>query len=171
MAALTDDFIKVVPHAPEFSRAEGAGSIAIGSESAAFASDGRAIAIGDKAVANGDHSIAIGWMATSVTSTHTGTPALDAVTIGFHAGAYAPSAVALGSGSQASTPFTVSVGGDASIYGPFRRRIVYVADGTDVSDAATVGQLRRTKAELEEQLSALREDYSKLAALLQETAR
>ena len=149
------------------------GSIAMGYSAKASGINGNSIAIGPVAQSLGtestvvgynsrayaDHSVALGDDVTAygLCSVAIGSESYancaNTVSLGAHATANADGSVALGYNSLASSPNTVSVGRFASgspndelNYVPeIKRRIVYVADGIDDSDVATVGQLRNSQ--------------------------
>lgn len=137
------------------SSSSGGGSVAVGSNTTAESDN--TVAIGTGSTVSGtdsDNSVAIGQQ-TNVTgsdsvavgggSSVTGT---DSTALGGNTVVNNDNSVALGSGSNASQDNVVSVGHSATdtdatgtAYGSdLTRRIVNVADGSSVSDAATVGQ-------------------------------
>ncbi|MBK1782335.1 YadA-like family protein, partial [Advenella sp. WQ 585] len=95
---------------------------------AASAAQAGATAVGSGASAAGEGSTAIGLGALATVN--------SSVAVGALAQATATNAVALGAGSVADEANTVSVGSVGN-----ERRITNVANGTKLSDAATVGQL------------------------------
>ena len=123
------------------SKAYGAGAIAIGHGAIAArntnpsTSDtvGNAIALGYKAKALNTEATSLGSQSEASGS--------NSLSLGYAATASGRYSVALGAGSKTSAAGTVSVGsGDADNLQYGYRRIVNVADGTGLQDAATVGQ-------------------------------
>ncbi|MGF6595910.1 autotransporter adhesin [Paraburkholderia sp. GAS448] len=91
-------------------------------------------------VATGDNAIAIGGGALA---THSGS-----VAIGSGARSLFDNSIAIGANSSTSEANTVSIGAPGS-----ERRITNVADGTNVTDAATVGQLTALQKQLAVELT------------------
>ncbi len=107
------------------------------------ASGASSIAIGNTAVASNTSAVAVGQNATA--------DGLEAIAIGFGSSAAGEGSIALGSGSSTldTEKYVVSVGGTkADKSGILTRRIIHVADGADMQDAATVHQLPTNNQEL-----------------------
>ncbi|HGK7302909.1 TPA: YadA-like family protein [Stenotrophomonas maltophilia] len=126
-------------------------AVAIGDSAQASLANEGGTAVGSFAKALGLNSVALGRGA-AVSESATSGFALGSssrvdgngsVAIGAQAWVTAKNSVALGYGSRADEEGTVSVG-NASV----RRRIVNVANGSNATDAATVGQLRGALATL-----------------------
>lgn len=136
-------------------QAKDSGSIAFGIESQSQGSN--ATAIGSKAQATGAQTSAVGQFARALDfrATAYGANAIasanNSSALGGNSRADGIYSVAIGNDSVASEKNTISVGhkvGDTKAYAPdgtydtaLTRRITNVADGKDVTDAATVGQL------------------------------
>ena len=91
-------------------------------------------AIGFYAKAQSDYAIAIGFATVEKAAS-------NSIAIGNDAKASKENSVAIGKGSKATEANTVSVGSGNSSQAYGFRRIVNVADGTAITDAATYGQL------------------------------
>lgn len=119
-----------------------------------------ATALGRNTEANAWGTIAVGWRANA-------TPQ-RAIAIGSSATAGAENSIALGFNSVANLPNTLSVGSTAQL-----RQIVNVADGEQLTDAATIGQLRaallaeseRVTAELSAQSAIIAQLRAEILAL------
>ncbi len=108
------------------------------SQASAFGASAKAngvqsVAVGNSAQADSEHSVAIG---ANAKADYEGNGGTGNVAIGHNASATGKYSVAIGQWSSADEDYTFSVGRDW-----IKRRITNVADGTDIHDAATVGQL------------------------------
>lgn len=130
-------------------------SIAIGADAGAFTGSDT-IAVGSKASANNTGSIALGG-GTVATNVH-------AMALGYGASAAAAGGVAIGSSAKATHSGAVALGensvtavanslsiGSASL----KRRIMYVAPGTDGNDAVNLDQLRATDRKVDGHTASL----------------
>lgn len=130
-------------------------SIAIGADAGAFTGSDT-IAVGSKASANNTGSIALGGgaVATNVHAMALGygasTAADGGVAIGSSAKATHSGAVALGENSVTAVANSLSIG-SASL----KRRIMYVAPGTDGNDAVNLDQLRATDRKVDGHTASL----------------
>lgn len=135
-------------------------STAIGSGAGALSVNATVIGAGSTVGALSDNSVAIGYNARSsaINSTSIGTLAsatsTGAVAIGYNVfvAQAATNSVALGPNSSVSARNSVALGGDSIAdrvnvvavgNATQERQIVYVADGTQATDAANIGQLSR----------------------------
>ena len=124
---------------------QGSGAIAIGSVSTAAKTGGIALgfgatsseifamALGNNSSASGINSIALGGNSNAAY--------YHSVAIGFRSQALANNSVAIGDGSVADSAYQVSFGNSSNL-----RRISYIANGMNDTDAVTVAQLRAATA-------------------------
>ncbi|MDQ0010877.1 hypothetical protein J2T07_003083 [Luteibacter jiangsuensis] len=134
--------------------ANGARSLAAGFHASVTADDG--LALGSDAQTVATNGIAIGSGAQAGVP-FSGVDATNAIALGFRSAAMGAQSVALGAAAIASGEHSVALGTDSfadrdasvsvgnAIFG-LKRQITNVADGTDDTDAATVGQVRQVFA-------------------------
>ena len=128
--------------------AVGSSAHATGTYAAAYgynstASGTSSIAVGNTAVANNTSAVAVGTNATAT--------GINALAFGEKSSAAGEGSIALGSESSTkdTETYVVSVGGSKTDNsGTLTRRIIHVADGIDMQDAATVHQLPQSDQDL-----------------------